>query len=689
MQRKSASGFTLGTLGALWQAGVKLDWSALHAGERLRRVPLPTYPFERKRYFLDPRPVLGAVQKAETGKRKEIAEWLYVPSWKRFDHVANSEHAQARWLFFADDGQCSRVIASRLMSLGHEVVTVRAGTGFNRGANGDYVVNPFSADDYRALFADLTGRGGLPPRIVSFFNVTSAGSDWDVGEGVSAEYPAFTSLLALSQVLATEGGGASSLFVVTNQTQCVTGEELIRPLKSLVLGLCKVIPQEFPHIRCRSVDLPTTDRFDDLWTGQIVDELCSDDYQPTVAYRGRSRWLPAYEPLKVDRTDPESSWLKERGVYLITGGLGSVGMLFAEHLARRCRARLVLLGRSKLPPREQWTAPSDAYAPDDPMAVRIARLRAMEALGAEVMVASADVADLEQMRSVLRDATSRFGRIDGVIHAAGATTGSFLTDIGAAQSDAHFRPKIRGVQVIEELLGDENLDFCLLISSLSSVLGGLGFGAYAAANCFLDAFAQMHWRRAGTPWRSVNWDGWNFNEAEAAVAGHGASVLALAMTPEESLRALDLIQSIPVIPQVTVSTGSLDTRLSQWVVREQLSVEEDRAIGAQHARPQLKSAYEPPRNDTEKRVVEIWSALLGIDQIGIHDNFFELGGHSLLGTRVLARVQESFDVKLPLRVIFEAPTSAEFAERIQAVLWAQSKEVDEGPQPEDLEELQF
>jgi acyl transferase domain-containing protein len=694
-ERGSAAEACLKTLGRLWQCGVPIDWLAFHAKERLYRVPLPTYPFERRRYFVEPnRNAARETSKVEHGKRKNTAEWLYLPSWKRIEIAAPVTTVPARWLLFADEGGLGVAVAELLTAAGNEVVVVRAGETFEVRDNNEYVVNPFRREDYAALFDRLLRRGGIPSKIASFLNVTVQGSDWDSWrpDDEHDAYPAFSSLLALGQALATQAEvETASVFVVSNQACSVTGDESIVPLKSLALGLCKVIPQECPQIRCRSID---TAIFDLDRTSFIADriarELCGDSYEPVVAHRGNSRWAQVFDAVDVAPGTDRNDWVKPSGTYLISGGLGSVGMLFAERLAR-AKTRLVLTGRSVFPERREWNHWLATHANDDLIVRRITRILAMETLGAEIVVATADVADLDQMRVVVDDAIKRFGKIDGVIHAAGSPGGSFLLDTGRAHYEAHFLPKVRGVRVIEELFANRDLDFCLLVSSLSSILGGLGFGAYAAANLFLDAVAQKHhWHSDRTVWRSVNWDAWNFSGENVERPRVGASLVAMAMTPAESLEALDIVQSVRGAPQVIVSTGNLDTRIAQWVAREPVSIQlADSPANAQHARPHLKSEYTAPRNDTEHKLLQIWAQLLGIDQVGIHDDFFELGGHSLLGTRVLARVQEAFGVKLPLRALFEAPTGAELAERIQAVLWVKTGRSEDKVTNEEMEDFQF
>jgi acyl carrier protein len=157
------------------------------------------------------------------------------------------------------------------------------------------------------------------------------------------------------------------------------------------------------------------------------------------------------------------------------------------------------------------------------------------------------------------------------------------------------------------------------------------------------------------------------------------------MTPTESRQALDAIQSVRAA-QIVVSTASLDGRRAQWTTGTTATAREPAA--AQHERPRIATTYIEPSNDTQKRLVTIWTQLLGVDRIGINDDFFELGGHSLLGTRVLARVQETFGVKLPLRALFEAPTVAQLGERVDTLVWMRSAGQD-GIVADEMEELQF
>jgi acyl carrier protein len=219
---------------------------------------------------------------------------------------------------------------------------------------------------------------------------------------------------------------------------------------------------------------------------------------------------------------------------------------------------------------------------------------------------------------------------------------------------------------LEKVLHGKELDFYLMFSSLSSILGGLGFVAYSAANLFMDAFAHKYNQTKFIPWISVNWDGWQFREGKERNTAVGATLAELAILPKEGMRAFQRVLSMA--PQVVVSTSDLQPRIDQWIKLESLRDTKHSPLGdpvALHARPNLHNIYVAPRSEVEQIVADAWAALLGIEQVGIHDNFFELGGHSLLAIQLISRLRDTFHVDLSVHSLFDAPTVAELAESIE------------------------
>ncbi|PEL55983.1 KR domain-containing protein, partial [Bacillus wiedmannii] len=255
------------------------------------------------------------------------------------------------------------------------------------------------------------------------------------------------------------------------------------------------------------------------------------------------------------------------------------------------------------------------------------------------------------------------GTIHGVIHAAGRPDSNAQTTInetGETEISWHFIPKIRGLYVLEKILGKFELDFLLLTSSLSPILGGLAHVAYASSNAFLDTYAGMKNQMGSKsyPVLGINWEAWHNHEEVFERYGIGQTLSKFFITPEEGVKILHRILCNSNLEQVIVSTGDLYSRLEQWVsVKKAFNANQKREITKLKVRPRMKTIYVKPRNQIEELVCNIWMEILGIEEIGIHDNFFfDLGGHSLLGTQVISRLRESFPIDIPLRCLFEAPT---------------------------------
>ena len=287
--------------------------------------------------------------------------------------------------------------------------------------------------------------------------------------------------------------------VVSNGAYEVTGEEGLSPAKATLLGPCRVTPQEYPQIACRNIDIVLpAGGVDEALFGQVWGELHAQPDQHTVAYRGRHRWVPTYEALRLTQTPGIPSLLRPCGVYLITGGMGGMGLVLAEYLATTVQARLVLVGRTELPERNQWQAWVARHGEEDGVSRRIARLQALEALGAELLVVKADVTALADVEMVVRAACACFGTIHGVIHAAGVAGGGIIPLKTRAMAGSVLAPKVVGTAVLHSALQDVELDFFVLCSSFNSILGGVGQVDYVAANAFLDAFAHAQSSQPGS-----------------------------------------------------------------------------------------------------------------------------------------------------------------------------------------------
>ncbi|HEX6292478.1 MAG TPA: amino acid adenylation domain-containing protein [Herpetosiphonaceae bacterium] len=673
--QQSDDAFLLTTLGRLWLAGAQVDWRAFYSHQRRRRVALPTYPFQRQRYWIERQRMEpgGQMRHAALRKKPELADWFYVPSWRRtalpqpFD-LREAVDRQGRWLVFVDTTGFGAAVVRQMRQAGQAVVAVQAADRFSRLDQHDYAVDPRQPEDYVELLSDLRAHGFDLDRIVHLWSVAPAESF------EQAQASGFYSLIYLAQALEQQrAADPLELVVVLSGAQAVTGEEQLEPEKATVLGPARIVAQEYPHITCRTIDiaLPAAGPRREQLARLLLAELSAGSADFAIAYRGGYRWAQTFEPMQTGEAEAGRPRLRENGVYLITGGLGYVGLTIADELARSVRARLVLVSRSALPDRSLWEYWLTSNPETDAVSTKIRAVQLLESHGAMVLTLSADVADAAQMHSVMERIRDEFGTLHGVIHAAGVTGEQAFRGIhalGSVESAWQFQPKVYGLQVLEAVLAEQELDFCLLCSSLASILGGLGFSAYAAANLFMDAFAHRHNQEHAVPWISVNWEGWRAPAHQGHRLSLGADLAELAITPQEGAAIFRRIITLAPTAQIVVSTNDLSARIEHWSGRSarQDAPEQTEEQTVLHERRNIPTPYTAPTSELEGNIAQIWERLLGIAPVGIHDNFFDLGGHSLLAVQLVSRLRSEYQVDVSLHTVFESPTVAQIAALIDA-----------------------
>jgi len=634
------------------------------------------------------------------GKKPDIADWFYIPSWKRSLPPQSSPKVNQpeSWLVFVDEYGLGAEIVKRLELEGQDVITVRVGEqfGIKSESRGEqlgkraYTIAPRQPDDYNTLLTELHAQDLTPKRIIHLWSVTQLRvSDFD-----TAQEQGFYSLLFLAQALGKQNfTDELKLAVISNNMQAVTGVENFCPEKATVLGPVKVIPQEYSNVKCRSIDVivPSPGSWqEEKFVDQLFCELQTHSSDSVIAYRGLERWVQTFEPVQLNSSDAQTPRLREKGVYLITGGLEDMGLAIAEHLAKTVRARLLVLECEDFPNRDEWEQWLATHDEQDSISRKIGKVQELEMLGAEVFIKSADVVNLEQMQSAfaggvggaIAQAQEQFGQLNGVFHTARIVTEKSFSPIGEinpTECQQQFQAKVQGLLVLEEVLQSQKLDFCLLMSSLTSVLGGLGSVTYSAISLFMDAFVYQHNQTNPVPWMSVNWDAWQFGADNQQIPA-GTSLAEFAIKPDEGINALERILLSSQYHQIVVSTGNLQSRIDQWIKLE--SLQEKTAVqkvnlSSRHSRPNLKNAYVVPSNDVERKLAEIFQELLGIELVGIHDNFFALGGDSLTGTVLISQLRKNFQIELPVRSLFEAPTVAELALVIEEILIEELEELSE------------
>jgi acyl transferase domain-containing protein len=646
----------LTSIGRAWASGVALDLEPLWRERTPARVHLPTTPFERQRYWLQPAPSQGvapaalAVSPARTAPDAVAAldDWFYVPSWQRRPLLGGAPDAgPSDWVLVAAPGDA-----------GYERLLGQITNGLAPTAR-------VTRCDAGASLAELLGSSDVRGEGVGVLHASAllgpSVERLDARAFVAAQERGALDLMRVLQALGASPRAARLVVLGTGLCD-VTGEESLRPEHAPLLGLCRSAVHEYPRLACRVLDLASGALASDAErvTRQVLAEAQSSETlpDPLVAWRGAHRWVAGVTrlPLASAQTATQAAAgestlgrsgtpaRRERGVYLVLGGLGGVGTQLALWLARS-GARLVLAGRS---------------ANVDPGV-----LQAIEAAGGEAIAVSADVTVPQALRAAVETAERRFGALHGVIHAAGVAGGGLIQRLTPAAFLDELAPKAVGALLLEEALGDRPLDFVIHLSSLTALSGGVGQAGYAAANASLEALAHAAARRGGPATLAIDFDRWQ-GVGMAARSAERLRGMGLGsagwegMTPEEGTEAFARIVTRALhLPQVLVSRRTLDALPRDDAFGDAAALD----AGTRQARPDAGSSLtgapsgaRPSPTQVVTRVGEIWAGVLGVASVDPEQSFFEQGGESLLALAILNRVRDAFGTELSLREFFASPT---------------------------------
>jgi acyl transferase domain-containing protein/acyl carrier protein len=514
----------LESVGMIWAAGGPIDWKQFWSAERRRRVTLPTYPYERRRFWVE-RAVddgFGAAAESDTGP-------FYVPTWKESplpgsgevrSGAAKTAVGNVQWVVFGLPGD-PRIggLVGLLRAAGAEVTVAEPGDRYSVEAHDRHLLRVNEPADYSELFTAIAARSPDEVRLVHA---------WTAGESARGQAEArrarttldrgFLSVLTAVQTAARLVAGTPiDVCIVTSGMQDVAGTADIEPAKAAVLGLVKVAAKEFDRISCRSVDVDLTTPAE-LVAAQLAAETSGPGPEQT-AYRGRKRWTWSYAAVQPLAPPGAPPILKDRGIYLITGGLGGLGLVLARQLGELVHARLVLLARGDLPDRARWSELLSDGSEDDPVRRAVRAVLDVEEAGGEVLACAGDVTDEARMREIRAEVEAAFGSVDGVFHLAAVAGGGMLEARPRQAAAAVLDPKVAGAYVLEEVF---NPDLFVLYSSIAVIAGDFGLGDYIGANAVLDAFAQARWAR-GRHVVSINWPAWY--ETGMAFDIHGPRML--------------------------------------------------------------------------------------------------------------------------------------------------------------------
>ncbi|WP_392534193.1 type I polyketide synthase [Nostoc sp. C117] len=682
--------------------GVAVDWQSFDADYSRVRLHLPTYPFQRQRFWIESKTdqktddlvhssivkllhqgnveqltqqlasQLSADEQTYLPKLLEvlvkqhqmeinspgIPDWFYQIEWQpqpRRQPEAQENGAAKKvgsWLILGDRTGLGQAIAQLLQNQGHSCVLVYPGDDYQLLAAATWLVNPARGEDFQRLLREALPSGELAWRgVIHLWSLeTTQTKDFSLAELAQAQTWGSISVLHLLQAIAQNPQPINPTFWLVTRGAISVNSSLPAVQQSPVWGLGKVVALEYPELWGGMVDLDPQPTADEVFT--LLAEISDAQKEDHLAFRSGQRYVARLVPMQPTASSKKD--FNRNGTYLITGGLGALGLKLAQWLVTQGVKSLVLLGRSGASPEAQ------------------ANITKMQTAGIKILVAQADVCNRADMLQVLEAVAASMPPLKGAIHAAGAVGYDTITEMELTTWESILRPKVLGGWILHELTQDMQLELFVSFSSIASVWGSKGQAHYAAANHFLDTLANYR-RSRGLPGLSINWGPWAevgmaVGEAQQFLARMGVE----ALPPQQALAALGVALRGDAA-QVTIANINWTVFKGIYEARGQRLLLEKLGTLPENTEKSLDEKSEILQNltvatPTERQPILIAylqaeiSKVLGAAQLAdIHRGFFEMGIDSLMAVDLKNRLETNLNCSLPGTLLFEVPNIQDLA----------------------------
>ena len=662
-------------------------------------------------------PILKEIDLA-LGNANTLPSWFYQVGWRRKQIAAQAlQGLDGATLVFLDSKGLGAEVCSKLGGKS-ACVRVEPATDFAKLTHESYRINAADASHYSRLLKSIADDGIKVGRVLHLLTYGEYAGDWATSDIQPSLERGVLSLLFLAKALhgLPEGQRPSRLIVGSSHSQHAQEEVAVDSTRSMVLGLLKTIPQEMPWLASTHVDLPGRNVAAEV--DAFSAELPAAGADREAAWRDGARWVPVLQPVDFAQAPKRAESFKKNSLYVLTGGLGGIGVELAKYLLKNHQVRLLILGRTALPDRSTWSDLSQT-AHQDHVAERIHALRELENLG-DVAYEAVDICDAAALQAAVKRAGARWkSDVEGVIHLAGLYRESAIADEGRESLTAVLQSKVMGTLALHQLIKDRPGALFLTFASVNGFFGGFSVGAYAAANAFQESFA--HWQRnASIHSQCLAWSLWDetgmsrgfamkqlarargyysisreqglhsfraasqleyphmligLDASKAAIRRHleearpALQQLSAYFVPRDGAQPANDLQKLAVADRYQTMTACRFHRLESMPLTQ--TGEIDRQKLAAHVLDG-EVGSEPLQTELEKALAGVWTEVLGIEKVGRNDNFFDLGGHSLSAVQITFKIQQTFQVNLPLKTFLEAPVLSAQAEQLEKELLAQA-----------------
>ena len=608
-------------LSQLWQQGYPVKWSHF-IYQVQRRVSLPLYPFELSSCWVK--------NHAEQDKKELIQ--TYRSFYREVTDFNALDFSSEHFVILCEQESTFKTLASMLAP--HSVTCLY----FSDIVDSDEQINESQLKSFVSSIP-----GNKKTHLINALGLESLKHlDWKQKQNrLGLLLLAFVNKLYLFDI-------AQKIKKITLLTQnALAFQSIVDPEIGLMAAMVKTINQERPQFVAKLVDLNYAER------PSLLKALKA---KPVIlALRNNSLFCERFESFTSNPNSVETFW---EGCAVILGGTGHVGMEYTKALLANTQQKIILVQRSSLATLKN---PQSTYEVNKAQVINALQTQ----YPGRIEIMQADIGDYESIKTCIEQITSQ-QEITLLIHSAGVDASmhyKLMKDVDASFFEQCFYAKRQGLLNISKLKQDFPIKHCHIVSSISSVLAGIGMYVYASLHSYIDSFVQAQQTMTPGAWSSINWEAWEFgtedDELELFQQGSfGSHLNSLAINPEQGCQLIGRL--LPHIEgQLIISSSDLQHRFDLWVEGKIEQVTQN--VIERDTRPDLQSNYVKPRNAAEEQIMMVWSDILAINNIGIDDNFFELGGHSLSALQMAQQLTRQFSKSISVIDLFTYPTIRKLA----------------------------
>lgn len=629
-----------------------------------------------------------------------LPDWFFKRIWAK-EHIGPTQPFADHVLVFEDEKGLYQSLYAQFEQKNQPYVSVRKGHEFLRLSKGMYQMNPRIKGDYVRLVAALEADELKTGRMLHLWNVSDKEDIVDPVQFNELHASTNQSILYLYQALRQANKEPIRLVVVTKGGQFVKPEDDLHVEKTPLVGLLKTIPQEWEGAEVSHLDIEAENVEQDA--KHIAEELSAIHIKAEVSYRNGHRFVPKLEKVDMIEAPQTEGFLEYEGLYLLTGGLGGIGFELSKQMLQ-FGLKLVLIGRTSL---EDSLEKKEAFSQ-------------LKDVG-DVIYIQEDVTNLSDVEEAIYQAEKHFGQsIRGVLHLAGAGNVSEHFQQADKYTLAHtseedfakeMSGKADGAWVLQEAFKYDPTVPLVFFGSVNGFFGGTTFGAYSAANSFLDGLAHALTFQEGRRAISLNfsmWDNLGLSKGHTGAAltvrkgfqligkKQGLHSLCLGARLDEAHLFIGLdganpdiagyLQPAPIpvfekklfytvqpgkevhVEELTsVAAGKWDIQQVQEIPKKQDGSIDHEALKLNHHKNGQSLEKQLPETKTEQLLAAIWEDILDVDRVYKEDQFFDLGGHSLKATQTISRINHEFSMKAPLKILFESKHLAHLAQMVDDI----------------------